>query len=399
MNKTLRKILIFFILVAFISTISYCSAPYDTETAKIITVKKTVTGSGFILRNETPVTPNTNGIFEPGIKEGTRVSKGSSIGVTISGNLSEKLSEELEEVTKRIEEIEQSGSISDLYSSDEARMYTALSDLTGKIRDDVYSENYSSASMTVTQLVTLLSKKYAPENGLAADNLLLELKERKYEIEQQLGGVREDIKAPVSGLFYRTLDGLEDSGTEKDIASLSAAKINGFSKDLENFKPQKKNVGKIVNTYVWYIAATVDITEAEKLPIGKTVTLTVDDSVGVDAVVLAVNHVDGDKEAAVIIKSTRSIAGIFEKRTAEFELCYEEYTGLYVPSAAIRVVDSVTGVYVLNRSKTVSFKCVDILLKEDNYYIVNKNYIPPEGSEYQALRLYDDIFVNPEVVD
>lgn len=399
MNKILKRCLIVSMLIAFISMINYCSAPYDTETAKSVSIRKTVTGSGFILRNESVISQSANGVFEVAVKDGTRVSRGSSVGVAISGNLNDTLAAELSEVTARIEEIEQSGSFADIYSSDEARIYTALKDFSLNIRNAVYSEDYSSATATAVQLSALLEKKYAPENGFAADQLLLDLRERKYELEQQLGGIREDVKAPTSGIFFRNIDGLENCGTEQDLSMLTAAKINGFSKKLENYKPSLKDVAKITDTYVWYMTAAVDASEAQKLTEGKSVTISVDDSIPVAATVLAVNYKEGEKEAAVIIKSTRNVTDVFEKRTAEFEICYEEYNGLYVPAAAIRVVDNVTGVYVISRTKTVTFKCVDILRKEKDFYIVRKNYTPPEDVKYSPLKLYDDILVNPEVVN
>lgn len=399
MNKILKRCLIVSMLIAFISMINYCSAPYDTETAKSVSIRKTITGSGFILRKETVISQSANGVFEVTAKDGERISRGSSVGVAISGNLNDALANELSEVTTRIEEIQQSGSFADIYSSDEARIYTALKDFSASIRNDVYSDNYSSATTSAMQLAALLSKKYAPENGLAADKLLLDLRKRKYELEQQLGGIREDVKAPASGIFFRNLDGLEDSGTEEDIAMLSAEKINGFSKKLENYTPKIKDVAKITDTYVWYLTASVDKDEAQKLTVGKSVTISIDDSAPVEARVLAVNHKEGEDEAAVIIKSTRNVTDVFEKRTAEFEICYEEYSGLYVPAAAIRVVDNVTGVHVISRTKTVTFKCVDILHKEKDYYIVRKNYTPPEKVKYSPLKLYDDILVNPEVVN
>ena len=86
------------------------------------------------------------------------------------------------------------------------------------------------------------------------------------------------------------------------------------------------------------------------------------------------------------------------KRPRQFEICYEEYSGLYVPSAAIRIRDDITGVYVINRHESVSFRCVDILLQEEDYYIVRSSYTPPEEVKYASLKIYDDILVNPEAM-
>lgn len=396
MNKVLKTSLIIIIILALFSSVSYFSAPFDTESAQLVNIKKSITGSGFILRKETIVKPRTNGVFEAVAKDGVRVSLGSGVGVVISGNLSEELSKKLEDVTRRIEEIKQSGSVSDIYSSDEARIFSAMKDMTSSVRERVSEEDFISAAENALQLSSLIKKK-AEGEVTSQDRLLVLLEEEKYTLEQQLGGIREEVPAPASGFFYTSLDGLESFGNEKDIAKLKSTDINGFSKILEEYVPEKNEAAKIIDTYAWYLAASLPREEAQKLKIGSTVKISLDESPFVSATILAVNE-DSTGEAGVIIKSDRNIVGMHEKRTAEFEICLEEYSGLYVPSAAIRVLDGVTGVYVMNRTNSFQFKCVSILLKENDYYIVKNNFQPPEDSPYKALKIYDNILVNPEAV-
>ncbi|MBQ8807986.1 MAG: hypothetical protein IJZ81_01610 [Clostridia bacterium] len=397
MNKPLRTTLIIIMLIAFISTISYCSAPYDTETAHAITIRKTINGNGLILRKETPVNQSANGVFEASVEEGSRVSRGGNLGVCISGNLNSALTKELSEVTARIEDIEQAESFADLYSSDEARIYSALKEISRSIRTKAEQGDYCSATEELDRLNAVIGKKYDIESQNAQDQLLISLQERKYEIEQQLGGIRENVHAPASGYFYKTVDGLEQVGNEREIAALTSEDIKELSESLSKHTPDKTQVGKIVDTYNWYLVASVTEKDAQNLTEGKEVSLSIDDSPSVSATVLAVNIAEkGD--SAVIIKCNRDVSGIFEKRRAEFEICYEEYNGLYVPAAAIRVVDDVTGVYVISRNATVSFRAAHILLHEEDFYIAQNGYKVPEGSKYSALKLYDDILVNPEVV-
>ena len=147
---------------------------------------------------------------------------------------------------------------------------------------------------------------------------------------------------------------------------------------------------------MWYRACVLETSEVAPLKAGSAVTLSVDESTGVKATVLAINE-DEAGSCAVLLKCTRDISGIFEKRKVDFEICYEEYNGLYVPAAAIRVVNGVTGVYVINRNDAVSFRAVDIILQEEDYYIVRSSFTPPADVKFSPLRLYDDILVNPEV--
>jgi len=397
LNKILKAVLFIALFLGFLSTVSYCSAPFDTETAQTISIRKTINGEGYILRCETPVEQSTRGVFELGVKDGVRVAKGSSIGVAISGNYNDELVKKLSEVTARIEEIEKSDSFSDIYASDEARIFSALKDFTSDIRQSSYMGDYASAAENTKQLSTLLEKKFSKENLGAAEALLVSLEEEKYELEQRLGGIREEVKAAASGYFYSSLDGLESRAEEKELFALTPSQIGKFASELQEYEPQPMYVGKVVDTYAWYLAAVIDSEEAAALKTGSHIKLSVDEAPSVQATVEAINT-DEAGRSAIIIKSTRDVRGIFEKRTASFEICYEEYDGLYVPSAAIRVVNGVTGVYVISRNESVSFRAVDILLKEEDFYIVKSNYSPPAEVIYPSLRLYDNILVNPEAV-
>ncbi len=397
MNKHLKTVLLISLILVLISTISYCSAPYDTETAKTITIRKTVSGEGYILRNETVIEQPSKGVFESAVKDGTRVSGGTTVGVTISGNYNETLVKELEDVTKRIDEVKKSSNFADIYASDEARIFSALRDITKEIRSNAKNGNLSLASQNAHQLKTLLEKKYTAENSSAAQELLSELEEEKNALEEQLGSIRENVYTPTSGYFYTSLDGLEQKRPESEIFSISTTEIYSYSKTLEEYKKPQTHAGKIVDTYSWYLVATLPKKDAEVLTAGSSVTLSIDEGASLAATVEAINYDDNDN-AAVVVKCTRDASGIFEKRNVNFEICYEEYSGFYVPSAAIRVKNDVTGVYVINQNETVSFRAIDITLQEEEFVIAKSSFVPPAEVPYSALKLYDNILVNPEVI-
>lgn len=398
MSKALKYFMLILLLITVISTASYCSAPYDTETAHVITVKNTISGGGYILRKETVVATDSYGFFEQGIENGTRVSKGSSVGVLTTGDLDENLAQELEDVTNRINEIKQTESISDLYASDEARIYTAMLTITADIRENIRKGDFADAAKNTQKLEMLVEKKYSVENGSASDQLLVSLEEEKFNLENKIGGIRQEVSAPESGYFYSTLDGLETGYNIKDIAQITNSNIKDFESTLSKYSASRNNAGKIVDSFEWYLAASLPNDDVEELKVGQTVTLSVDESQFVDAEVVAINS-DKSQFSAVVLKSNRSIPGIYEKRTAQFEICIAEHTGLYVPAAAIRVQNDITGVYVMNRSSETVFKCVNILMEEADYYIVESDYEPPEGCPFESLRTYDNILVNPEVSD
>lgn len=396
MNRTIKIILAAAGVLAALSTFLYFRYPYDTLTAEMAEVRKTVTGSGFILRGETIVENESTGVFEPLVKDGTRVARGSTVGTVISGDLDEKLANQLEEVTGRIDDIKRSESIADLYSSDDARIFSVVSGLAEDIRTAADKSDYAAAQDCKNRLAIIAERSAASKSGSARDELLLSLQKEQYELETRLGGVREEIAAPAAGFFYSSLDGLEYYGNADVVGTLKAEDIDGFSDILKEFKPDSGQLAKIEDSYAWYLAATVNPSDAADISQGDTVNVSVDEQTAVPGIVLAKNEEDGT--CALVVKSSRSVQGITDKRTCEFEIETRAFNGLRVPAEAIRVRNDVTGVYVISENKAVSFKCVDMLCRDGDYYIVKNKYTPPEKSKYAALKIYDKILVNPEAV-
>jgi hypothetical protein len=73
-------------------------------------------------------------------------------------------------------------------------------------------------------------------------------------------------------------------------------------------------------------------------------------------------------------------------RSASMTVVNKEYSGLYIPKKAQRVIDSKRGVYVLSGMQ-IKFKPIEIVYTGDNYIICKKS------DEDGALRLYDQVVV------
>lgn len=396
MNRKLKTILIIMAVIAAISTIGIRRFPYSTEAAVLTEVRKTVNGSGFVLRNETVLRHKVTGVFEAAVQDGERVSKGSKVGNVISGNLNKELAKELKEVTARIENIKNSGSIADLYESDDERIYLVMHSLAASIRECVEKNDYEKAQEHKNSFAVLAEKRYSAEKGTARDKLLLELEQRQYELETEIGGMHSEITAPEAGFFYTELDGLEGYSDRESLEKLTVEEIKEFDKIAGEYSRPEGDIGKICDSYVWYLAAKLPVKKAEEISAGQTVKLSVDRQLPVEAKVFAVNF--GKKDAVVVLECTRSVSGIMEKRVVDFEIETEKHRGLRVPGEALRVINDVTGVYVISENDRVEFKCVDVIYKEDDCYVARRDYAPPEEIKDKPLKLYDNILLNPEAV-
>ena len=75
-------------------------------------------------------------------------------------------------------------------------------------------------------------------------------------------------------------------------------------------------------------------------------------------------------------------------RTAEVELIFSEETGIKVSRSAIRFVDGIKGVYVIE-GELVEFKKLNVIYDGDDY-VLSENTSDPE-----YLNLYDKILLEP----
>ena len=396
MNRVLKAILAIALLLVVLSTVQNFRFPYETYTAEISEIRKTITGNGYILRGETVIRNDSIGVFEPMVKDGVRVSGGSIVGTVISGDLDEELAKKLEDVTRRIEQITRAGSITDLYASDEARIYGAVKEISASIRLSVAENNYSKAGEYKNQLDILASKKESENSAGARDRLLVSLENEKYKLEEQIGGIRTEITAPAPGFFYENLDGLEGYGSESKLEDITIADINSFHDILDTFSKSRSEIAKISDSYMWFMTAVISEEDANLISKGESIKISIDEQEPVNAEILT-NSIDSG-EAALVIKSDRSVQGIMEKREVSFEIEKEYHRGLSVPAEAVCVKNDVTGVYVADENKSVSFKCIDILFIDDDIYIVRDKYVPPEDVKYSSLKIYDKIILNPEAV-
>ena len=87
--------------------------------------------------------------------------------------------------------------------------------------------------------------------------------------------------------------------------------------------------------------------------------------------------------------STESCDWAFTERFLKLEFIKKKYSGLKVPSEALRVSDGKTGVYTVVDG-IVKFKPVNIYYKDSKYAIVEENNASTGG-----LLLYDEVIVSP----
>lgn len=402
MRKALKLILAVAVVVAVVSTVRYCANPYDTQTVTYYEYEKVISGEGYILRDETVISNDVPGVFEPYVNEGERVSRDARVGTVMSGEPDEALVSELSEVRQQIEDIERSSTIAGIYQSDAVRIANAVSNDVDDLRRAIRDGDLSTATDLKREIGYLKARSQQTENNEQTGLLLEELYLRQKEIEEAIGSVQEEVTAPISGVYSSAIDGLEAYGNAEALAELTPESVNAFDDLLRGYRRDPKEVCKISDNFAWYLAAVITKEEAADVKVGSSVTVVLDssDSAEVTGTVYSLSD-EQDGRRVMVVRSDLFVEGISSIRRVDYEVILQKRTGLRIPSAALRIENGQKGVYILIDKKK-SFRYVNnnpFRSEDDEYYIVDRKYAPAGApTDYVPLKEYDEVLLKPEKV-
>ena len=146
--------------------------------------------------------------------------------------------------------------------------------------------------------------------------------------------------------------------------------------------------GKLVSSYLWYLAGVVDTKHTKSFPVGKNIIVNFPDE-GLENVSMKVESAEAvNGKLKVILSSTLMNETLANMRIENVEIVEQSYSGYKIPSNAIRFdKENHSGVYVL-RGKIISFIEVEILYSQEEYVIVSASRTGGRG-----LKLYDDVVI------
>ena len=214
---------------------------------------------------------------------------------------------------------------------------------------------------------------------------LEELKSRQASLSSSLPAAKGTVKAAESGYFVSKADGYENVLSCDNLDGVTPEFLNG----IEAEEVPAGVIGKIVSDYEWYIAANMTINESLNYKEGDSLTIytSVKSYPKLPVTVSKINISESSSSAVVIFACSEMNSELASMRSGPMTVVRQEYSGLKVPSSALRVVDSKRGVYVLTGMQ-VKFVEVNVLYKNDSYMICEK-----QASDDTVLRLYDEVIV------
>lgn len=388
-NKLIKLIIAFCILffliyqyyVGFYSSITTESASYFEYTEGIDTV-------GTFIRNEETITSTKEGTVHFLVANGEKIAKDGTIANIYESDSASAAASRIVEIDNQLELIAKTEGYNDQTAVDvntiNARIGTYLNSFVLSAQDGRYSD----VGKNVTELLTMMTRKQVA-TGEQSDfsSLKQSLSAEKAQLAASMGSPKGNIKSNAAGYFVSNVDGYEAVFTTDDLSAITP-------ENLGNAKPGKIAngvIGKIVYDYEWYLAAPVSLSDSMHYKTGDNVKVKTDTSSSpeLSASVVAINLSESGDDAVIVLRCNEMNSELASLRTAAVKIVKNEHSGIRVSTKAMRVLDGVTGVYVVSGMEA-KFVTVKILFTNEKQGYILCEYNTADSSK---LRLYDKIIV------
>lgn len=349
----------------------------ETEPALLSTVSAAVEADMYIFRDETPLSSAASGSLVPAVSDGARVGVGDVVSRRYDVSAPDVVAQiaSLETQIRVIEQMQNQGlSVGDTAAVD-SEIYAALSDIA---REGVLGEAENILSLRATLSAALNRRALLTGRSDDMETALASLRTQKSALTAQLGTCRAEITAAQSGYYYASCDGYERVFSAARALTMTAEEF--VSLTHSQAETTESYAGKIALGYTWYAACLIPTEEADALAAGKSYSVSFPYNGGKTLTMELERCEESDAGVLLVFSSERLPEGFSFTRSQPATVLTTEYTGLKLPLAALRVVDGVSGVYILEGG-IVRYRAVSVLAEGEDYFIADPAPTdePPDG--------------------
>lgn len=385
--KALR-IIICIIAVVFVAHQVYSSAykPITTVSAEYYTAVEGFQINGIVIREEKIITSDKAGTLHFTLSDGERVAKDGVIANIYSNAEASVTVNRIEQLSSRIADIEEMQSYNDVEAADITLVNNKINNSLNTMLRGIASGDFSSVEADSAQLLTNISRRQmitGEQTDFSARlaELKTELQSLNATLPQPIGSIRTDT----SGYFVSGVDGYENVLSCENIDDVTPQYLDSLKSETVPINA----IGKVVSGYTWYIAAQVSISDSLKYKTGDSLTLktTLKSSPELDVTVEKINTSQSEDAAVIIFSCQQMNSELASIRKGSMTIINNTYSGLKIPTKALRFQDEKTGVFVRS-GMAIKFVGVNVIYRTDEYIICEQ-----QVSSDTVLRLYDDVVV------
>lgn len=386
-SKVLR-VIICIIAVVFVAHQVYSSAykPITTVSAEYYTAVEGFQINGIVIREEKIITADTSGALHFTLSDGERVAKDGIIANIYSDAEASVTVNRIEQLSSRIADIEEMQGYNDVEAADINLANNKVNNSLNTMLRGIATGDFSRVEADSAELLTNISRRQmitGEQTDFSARlaELKTELETLNASLPQPVGSIRTDE----SGYFVSSVDGYETVLSCENIDAVTPEYLDSLKADTV----PENSIGKIVSGYTWYIAAKVSVGDSLKYKEGDSLTLktTLKTTPQLDVTVEKINTSQSEDSAVIIFSCQQMNSELASVRKGSMTIINNTYSGLKIPTKALRFQNEKTGVFVRS-GMALKFVGVNVIYRTDEYIICEQ-----QVSNESVLRLYDDVVV------
>ena len=363
----------------------------ETIISGVTVESDTVSGKGYIFRDETPLYSEKTGAVDYFVKNGEKVSKDQQLA-NVYGAKSAQDGENAKKMLlltdKQIELLEKSV-ISDAEVTDTAILKSQASDIYFKLLGLLSENNTGELSVQIEKMIVTLNKLDMLINSGDKSDVKAELELLKKQRANDLKKAGEYVEqyTTESGYFYYATDGFESKFSTSALENITADKFYSLANQYDNgnAKISAKIFGKLAKSTRWNFAIPVSQAKAELLDENKEYKVTFKENNNTTLVMTLLEKIEANSrgETILIFECNKLPQNFSLERCQNAEIELSSVEGIYVPLSAMAREDGILGVYIA-RGSVVFFNKVDVIYRGYDYCLVAKNGDSEGGYDYLA---------------
>lgn len=376
---------------------------YETVTTDETVYQDTVDLKAFVIRDEAYIDGGKSETVVPLVSDGNRVASGDAVALLYK---SDEEAADYAALNSAKEERARYVALSNrtaVNSIDMEKLNADINKSYAQLANSISTDDYSQLSDYIAELENELADKQILTDGVvdfskeitAVDKIISGLEAKKIS--------PSEVSAPVSGYYISTIDGYEKTADYNNVTKLGVAEIDNLLKADASAVTGK--MGKIVGSYKWYMASTIDSKYLRTISEGDRMKVNIP-FYGLENVTVTVESLspEQDGRTAIILSCNLMNETYANMRNIDVQLVVKEYHGYKVPGKAVRSLETKDGrnvdvVYIL-RGDYMTARAVEIVCtpKNSDYVIVKSNAenVVNEKDKsviYYAIKRYDEVIV------
>lgn len=382
---------LFVMTYAMIQLISGLTADVSYEYVTQQKVEKTLEKTGYLLRNETILYAESEGILSYSVSESQKVGAEQLIATVYSSTEGIDVQNQINEIERKIAILTKSAVDTSYLTSDVSKIDEKISAALVNAKLSIEDKDLTLVPQNKEQLLINMNKRILVTAGKGDyAQQITELQAQKDQLTSSLQDPLSTVYAPKTGYFSTLLDGFETTYTLDRLEDLTLEGFDALTTAQETAYSGSA-IGKLVTDFDWYTLCEVTSEEAEAFVVGQEypVTYLYSSAQQLNATLTKmITQTDSDR--AILVFLIEQVPKNFDyTRQQSIKIVMETKRGISFPASALRIVDGVQGVYIV-AGNVVDFKKVEIIDSSESKYL-SKEFSELEENSSEYLSRFDRV--------